>query len=302
MSMIRTAMLLAAMTALFMGVGYVLGGQTGMVVAMLFAAGTNLFAYWNSDKLVLRMHGAQPVTRAGQPDLYAMVERLAKAAGLPMPRIYLIDQRQPNAFATGRNPQNAAVAVTTGLLRLLDRDEVEGVIAHELAHIQNRDTLTMTIAATIAGAISMLAQLGFFLGGNRERGNFGVIGVLLAVIFAPMAAALIQMTISRTREYAADRDGAEISGKPLALASALNRISGAAAQLRMPSAEASPHTGHMFIVNPLHGMRLDRMFATHPPVELRIRALQDMASEGRYVAPRRMQGLRRSSIPVVRRR
>ena len=303
MSTLRTGMLLAALTALFMGVGYVLGGSTGMVVALIVAGGMNAFAYWNSDRMVLRMHGAQPVTRAGQPELYDMVARLARNADMPVPKIYLIDQRQPNAFATGRNPENGAVAVTLGLLRLMNREELEGVIAHELAHIKNRDTLTMTIAATIAGAISMLAQFGFLMGGNRERGQFGVIGILLAVIFAPMAAALIQMTISRTREYAADRGGAEISGNPLALASALERIHAAAAQLRMPSAEARPHTGHMFIINPLHGLRLDRMFSTHPPVDLRIRALQDMAAQGRYEQPRRrIPGLTRSSIPVVRRR
>jgi len=303
MSAIRTGMLLAAMTALFALVGFMLGGTTGMVIAFGLAAATNAFAYWNSDKLALRMHGAQPVTRASQPELYVMVEDLARSADMPVPKVYIINQQQPNAFATGRNPENGAVAVTLGLLGLMSRDELEGVIAHELAHIKNRDTLTMTIAATVAGAISMLAQFGFLMGGNRQRGQFGFIGILLAVIFAPMAAGLIQMTISRTREYAADRDGADISGNPLALASALQRIHTAAARIDMPSAEASPHSGHMFIINPLHGLRLDRMFATHPPVESRIQALRDMASDGTYTAPqRRARTTRRSPIPTVRRR
>ena len=303
MGTIRTGMLLAAMTALFVLVGYMLGGMGGMVIAFFLAAGTNAFAYWNSDKLALRMHGAQPVTRASQPELYAMVEKLARNADMPVPKIFIINQQQPNAFATGRNPENGAVAVTLGLLGLMSREELEGVIAHELAHIKNRDTLTMTIAATIAGAISMLAQFGFLMGGNRDRGQFGFIGILLAVIFAPMAAALIQMTISRTREYAADKGGAEISGNPLALASALERIHAAAARIDMPSAEASPHTGHMFIINPLHGLRLDKMFATHPPVDLRIKALRDMASDGTYAQPAgRTRSLRRSPIPTVRRR
>ncbi len=209
MNYVRTMLLLAAMTALFMGVGWLIGGTGGMLIALLFAVGTNAFAFWNSDRLALSMHNAEPVTRASAPDLYEMVGALAASAGLPMPKVYLIRSDQPNAFATGRNPQNGAVAVTTGILQSLDRDELRGVIAHELAHIRNRDTLTMTVAATVAGAISMLAQFGFFFGrGNSDRSRMGPLGVLLAVIFAPMAAMLIQMTISRTREYSADRLGA----------------------------------------------------------------------------------------------
>ncbi len=210
MNYVRTMMLLAALTALFMGVGYLIGGTGGMTIALLFAIGTNAFAWWNSDKVALRMHGAEPVTRANAPELYEMVGRLAANAGIPTPRVFLIRSDQPNAFATGRSPDNAAVAATTGILQVLDRDELEGVIAHELAHIKNRDTLTMTIAATVAGAISMLAQFGFLFAGSgdRERNPLGPLGVLLAVLFAPLAAMVIQMTISRTREYSADRDGA----------------------------------------------------------------------------------------------
>ncbi|NNU79575.1 zinc metalloprotease HtpX [Halovulum dunhuangense] len=303
MNMMRTAMLLAAMTALFLGVGYLIGGTGGMVLALAFALATNAFAYWNSDKLALSMHNAQPVTRMSHPQLHDMVARLARQADLPMPRLYLIDQRQPNAFATGRNPENGAVAVTTGLLHSLSAEEVEGVVAHELAHIRNRDTLIMTIAATIAGAISMLANLGFFFGGNRERGSFGVVGLLIAVFLAPMAAALIQMTVSRTREYAADRGGAEISGNPMGLASALLRISEQAKHVTMGSAETHPNSAHMFIVNPLTGMRLDKLFSTHPPVERRIAALKAMASDGEYRQPAgRRTATRRSPIPVVRRK
>ncbi|WP_112322327.1 zinc metalloprotease HtpX [Oceanibium sediminis] len=310
MNMIRTAMLLAAMTALLLTAGYAMGGQTGLIIALVFAIATNGFAYWNSDRMVLRMHDAQPVTRMSHPALHDMVTRLAKAADLPMPGVYLINSRQPNAFATGRNPDNAAVAVTMGLLNTLTSEEVEGVIAHELSHIKNRDTLIMTIAATIAGAISVLANIGFFMGGNRERGQFGAVGVILAVFLAPLAAGLIQMTVSRTREYAADRGGAEISGNPLGLASALGKISAVAARVKMPSAETHPNSAHMFVVNPLVGMRIDRLFATHPPAELRIRALEQMARDGSYRTPSgvrqaRSPGVgatRPSSIPVIRRR
>ncbi len=301
--MMKTGMLLAAMTALFMVVGFAIGGTTGMVVALLFAVGTNAFAYWNSDKLALRMHRAQPVTSMSAPDLHQMTARLAQQAGLPMPALYVINSPQPNAFATGRNPENAAVAVTTGLMHTMPPEELAGVIAHELAHIQNRDTLIMTIAATVAGAISMLAQMGFWFGGNRDRGNFGVVGVLIAAILAPMAAGLIQMMISRTREYAADQRGAEISGDPMGLANALRRIGKMAAARPMASAEVNPNSAHMFIVNPLTGMRLDRMFATHPPIEARVRALEEMARGGGYTPPpRRRLSLSRSRIPVVRRR
>jgi heat shock protein HtpX len=278
MNFFRTMLLLSAMTALFMAVGYLIGGSGGAIIALIFAAGTNAFAYWNSDKMALRMHNAEPVTPASAPELYEMVGRLAKNAGLPMPKVFLVRADQPNAFATGRNPDNAAVAATTGILQVLDRDELEGVIAHELAHVKNRDTLTMTVAATVAGAISMLAQFGFFFGGGRDRDNpLGPLGVLLAVLFAPLAAMLIQMTISRTREYAADRMGAEISGNPLGLASALRKISAFAHRIELPSAERNPASAPLFIVNPLSGARMDNLFSTHPNVENRIRALEQMA-------------------------
>ena len=302
MNFFRTMLLLAAMTALFMGVGYLIGGTGGMMIAFVFAVGTNAFAYWNSDKMVLRMHNAEPVTRANAPDLLEMVSRLAQRAGLPMPKVYLIREDQPNAFATGRNPENAAVAATTGILRLLSRDELAGVMAHELAHIKNRDILTMTVAATVAGAISMLAQFGFLFGNNRDRDNpMGPIGVLLAVIFAPLAAMLIQMTISRTREYSADKLGAEISGDPLGLAAALRKISAYAGRIPMPTAERNPTSAPLFIVNPLTGARMDNLFSTHPKVENRIAALEAMAGGGN-VGSRPAVASRTSPIPTVRRR
>lgn len=280
MNYLRTAMLLAGLTALFMGVGYLIGGAGGATIALLVAAGMNLFAYWNSDRMVLSMHGAQEVGENVAPDLFRMVRDLSSRAGLPMPRAYLMDNPQPNAFATGRNPQHAAVAVTTGLLQRLSREEVAGVVAHELAHIKNHDTLTMTITATIAGAISMLAQFGMFFGGNRENNNgIGIVGTLAMVILAPLAAMIVQMAISRTREYAADRMGAEISGEPGWLASALNKIADAAHAIPNEDAERSPATAHMFIINPLSGQRMDNLFSTHPAVENRIAALQELAQQ-----------------------
>src|SRR5262245_3764554 len=231
MNYLRTAILLAGLTALFMAVGYLIGGQSGMMIALVIAAAMNLFSYWNSDKLVLSMHGAHDVDARTAPELYEMVRQLAQRAGLPMPRVYLMDNPPPNAFATGRDPEHAAVAVTTGLRQTLSHEEVAGVIAHELAHIKNRDTLIMTITATIAGAISMVAQFGMFFGGghrDNQGGGLGAIGTILMVILAPIAAMLVQMAISRTREYAADRIGAEIAGNPMALASALAKISNAA--------------------------------------------------------------------------
>jgi heat shock protein HtpX len=282
MSYFRTAILLAGLTALFMGVGYLIGGANGALIALLFAAGMNLFAYWNSDQLVLSMHGAQEVDVRAAPDLFNIVRELSARAGLPMPRVYLMDEPQPNAFATGRDPQHSAVAVTTGLLQILNRDELAGVIAHELAHIKNRDTLLMTITATIAGAISMLAQFGmFFGGGNRDNnGGFGLIGTLAMVILAPLAAMLVQMAISRTREYAADDIGGRIVGRPMALASALAKISNAAEQVPNYSAEQNPATAHLFIINPLTGAHgWDNLFATHPAVENRIAALRQLAGE-----------------------
>jgi heat shock protein HtpX len=285
MNYLRTAILLAGLTALFMAVGYLIGGQAGMLIALLVAAGMNLFSYWNSDRLVLAMHDAQEVDARTAPDLYALVRELAQRAGLPMPRIYLMDNPQPNAFATGRDPEHAAVAVTTGLLETLSRDEVAGVLAHELAHVKNRDTLTMTLTATIAGAISMLAQFGMFFGGRRENNGMGAIGSLLMVILAPLAAMIVQMAISRTREYAADQGGAEISGRPITLATALAKISDAAHQIENPAAEQNPATAHLFIVNPLSGHRMDNLFSTHPATENRIAALQELARRmGRYGA------------------
>ncbi len=282
MNMIRTAMLLALMTALFMGVGYLIGGTGGMMIAFLIAAGMNLFSYWNADKMVLRMHHAVEVDERNAPEYFGMVRDLAARAGLPMPRVYLIQNDQPNAFATGRNPQNAAVAATTGLLDRLSYEEVAGVMAHELAHVQNRDTLTMTITATLAGAISMLGNFAFFFGGNRDNNNpLGFIGVLVAMIVAPLAAMMVQMAISRTREYSADRRGAEICGNPLWLASALDKIARRAKQVVNQDAERNPATAHMFIINPLSGERMDNLFSTHPDTDNRIAALQAMAGEVR---------------------
>ena len=280
MNVIRTAMPLALMTALFMGIGYMIGGSGGMMIAFVIAAGMNLFSYWNADKMVLRMHHAVEVDERNAPEYYGIVRELAARAELPMPKVYLIDNAQPNAFATGRNPQNAAVAATTGLLQRLSREEVAGVMAHELAHVQNRDTLTMTITATLAGAISMLGNFAFFMGGNRDNNNpFGMIGVLLAIIVAPIAAMIVQMAISRTREYAADRRGAEICGQPIWLASALDKIARNAKAIQNQDAERNPATAHMFIINPLSGERMDNLFSTHPNTENRIAALRAMAQE-----------------------
>ncbi len=280
MNMIRTAMLIAVMTALFMAVGYVIGGGSGMMIAFLIAAAMNLFSYWNADKMVLRMHHAVEVDEASAPELFEIVRGLSHNAGLPMPKVYLIQNPQPNAFATGRNPQNATVAATTGLLERLTYQEVAGVMAHELAHVQNRDTLTMTITATLAGAISMLGNFAFFLGGSRDNNNpLGFVGVLIAIIVAPFAAMLVQMAVSRTREYSADRRGAEICGQPMWLASALGKIAGAAHQIRNADAERNPASAHMFIINPLTGERADGLFSTHPNTENRIAALQRMAAE-----------------------
>ena len=284
----KTFILLAAMTAIFMAIGFLVGGTGGMILAFVVAAGMNVFAWWNSDKMVLRMQGAQevlpdtknPMLRAFGED----VARLAENAGLPAPRIYIIDTPQPNAFATGRNPQNAAVAATTGLLNMLNREEVAGVMAHELAHVQNRDTLTMTVTATLAGAIGMLANFALFFG--RERA--GLIGSIAIMIFAPMAAALVQMAISRSREYVADKRGAEICGNPLWLASALEKIErGARAQIN-PYAERSPAMAHMYISNPLNGRGADNLFSTHPSTANRVEALRRMAGEmgiSRVAAP-----------------
>ncbi|MHA6642896.1 zinc metalloprotease HtpX [Mesorhizobium sp. A623] len=278
MNTLRTAMLLAVMTALFMGVGYLIGGSGGMMIALVVAAGTNLFSYWNADKMVLSMNHAVEVDKKSEPEYFAIVRGLAERAGLPMPKVYLIDSEQPNAFATGRNPEHAAVAASTGLLQRLSHEEVAAVMAHELAHVQHRDTLTMTIVATFAGAISMLGNFAFFFGGNRNN-NSGFIGVLVAMIVAPFAAMIVQMAVSRTREYAADRRGAEICGNPLWLASALDKIARNAERIPNPAAERNPAMAHLFIINPLSGERMDSLFSTHPATENRIAALQAMARE-----------------------
>jgi heat shock protein HtpX len=270
---------MAALMGLFLAAGYLLGREQGMLIAFLLAAGMNFFAYWNADKMVLRMHGARQVDRQAEPEFYGMVEQLSQRAGLPMPKVYIMDNPQPNAFATGRNPENAAVAATTGLMKLLDSEEVAAVMAHELAHVKNRDTLVMTMTATIAGAISMLANFGMFFGGGRDRNALGAIGTILMLLLAPLAAMLVQMAISRTREYGADRGGAEISGQPMALASALAKISGYAHRIENPTAEANPATAHMFIINPLSGQRMDGLFSTHPDPRNRIEALQQIARE-----------------------
>lgn len=274
MSGFRTVMLLSALTALFMALGYTLGGSGGAVIALLVAAGMNLFTFWNADKIVLSMHNAREVDASSAPEFYGLVRELAQRAGLPMPRVYLIDQEAPNAFATGRDPQHAAVAATTGLLSMLSREEVAGVMAHELGHVRNRDTLIMTMVATIAGAISMLANFGlFFRGGNEENGHGNIVATLLAVIVAPFAAMIVQMAISRTREYGADAAGAEISGNPHALASALAKIAGRAEMIPNPVAERNPAAAQLYIV-PVH---VSELFSTHPATEKRIAALQAMA-------------------------
>jgi heat shock protein HtpX len=277
MNIMRTAVLLAAMTALFMLIGAVLGGQAGMMIALAIAAATNLYALWNSDSAALATAGAQEVDAMTAPDLVNLVHGLAQRAGLPPPRVYVIENDQPNAFATGRNPENAAVAVHTGLVRMLSREELSGVIAHELAHIKHRDTLTMTVTATLAGAISSIAHWGMFMGGNRNNNGLGVIGSIALAILAPMAAMVVQMAISRSREYEADRLGAEIAGNPRWLATALAKISGAAEHIPNETAEEHPAMAHMFIVNPLTGQGMDNLFSTHPNVENRIAALDEQA-------------------------
>jgi heat shock protein HtpX len=276
MNYLKTAILLAGMTALFVGIGFMLGGPTGMLIALAIAVGMNVFAYWNSDRMMLSMYGATEVDARSAPGLYGTVEQLADRAGLPMPKVYIIDTDQPNAFATGRNPENAAVAATSGLLRILSTEEVAGVMAHELAHVKNRDTLIMTITATVAGAISMLATFAMFFGGNRNN-PLGLIGTILIMILAPIAAMLVQMAISRTREYAADHAGAEICGHPLWLASALGKLERGAQQIDNPEAENNPATAHMFIVNPLHARSIDGLFTTHPNMQNRIAKLREMA-------------------------
>jgi heat shock protein HtpX len=278
-SYLRTTVLLAVLAAFFVAVGYLIGGMTGAVIALGMAAVMNLFAYWNSDKMVLRMHGAQEVGPETAPELHRIVADLARNANLPMPKVYMMDNPQPNAFATGRNPSNAAVAATTGLLQTCSREEVAGVMAHELAHVRNRDTLIMTITATIAGAIGMLATWAMFFGGNNRNNAGGLIVGLLLAIVGPIAAALVQMAISRTREYAADRGGAEISGQPLWLASALEKLEQAAHRIPNDEAEAHPAAAHVFIVNPLHQRSIDNLFSTHPNAGNRVAQLRQLAQD-----------------------
>jgi heat shock protein HtpX len=278
MNTVKTGILLAALTALFGVVGYALGGPNGMLIALGLGVAMNAFAYWNSDRLALAAHGAVEVDERQAPELVGLVRDLSARAGLPMPRVYLIDNPQPNAFATGRNPENGAVAVTTGILRMLSYDELAGVIAHELAHIRNRDTLIMTVSATIAGAISTLSQFGFFFGGRGDDRPNPLV-VLASAILAPIAAMIIQMAISRSREYEADRVGAQICGKPLSLASALAKIAGGVAHIPNPDAESHPATASLFIINPLSGHGMDNLFSTHPATENRITALQALARE-----------------------
>lgn len=273
--MARTFVLMAAMTALFGGIGLMLGGTSGMILALLFAAGTNMFAYWNSDKMVLKMHNARAISRSDAPDIYAMTERLVNNANMPMPTLYIMDNEQPNAFATGRNPQHGVVALTTGLMKRLNADEIEGVIAHELSHIKNRDSLIMTITATIGGTISTLANMSMFMGSDDRR--LGAVGTIAVMIIAPLAASVVQMAISRTREYAADRSGAEMSGKPLALASALEKIQTMAQHIDNIPAERSPASAQLFIINPLHKKSIDNLFSTHPNTANRIAQLKDIA-------------------------
>ena len=287
MALIRTWILLAALTGLFIAVGAIIGGNQGMVVAFGIALVMNLFAYWNSDRMVLAMYGARPVDEQAAPQLYATIRELTQRAGLPMPKVYIIQNDQPNAFATGRNPQHAAVAVNTGLLKLLTPEEVAGVLSHELSHVRNRDSLTMTMTAVIAGAIGMLAHFAFFFGASGDRRNnpLGPIGVLLVMLFAPLAATLVQLAISRTREYEADRQGSLISGHPLWLASALGKLEQGARLIDNPTAESHPASASLFIVNPLHRGMMTGMFMTHPPIEERIRRLQAMAAEQGEAAP-----------------
>ena len=279
---VKTAMLMAAITALFVVIGGVIGGSKGMMLALIIALGMNFFSYWFSDKLVLRMYNAQEVDETTAPQFYRMVRELAARAQLPMPRVYLINEDAPNAFATGRTPEHAAVAATTGILRVLSEREMRGVMAHELAHVKHRDILISTISATMAGAISALANFAMFFGGRDDEGRpSNPIASILVAILAPIAGALIQMAISRAREFEADRGGAEISGDPQALASALEKIHAYATGVPFPTAEAHPATAQMMIMNPLSGGGIANLFSTHPTTEERVARLMEMARTGR---------------------
>ena len=281
MNTLKTGILLILMTALIVWIGGQFGGMRGTILAFIIAIGMNVVSYWFSDKIVLAMYGAKPISESEAPDLYTIIGRLTSKAEIPMPKLYIVPSEMPNAFATGRDPQHAAVAVTQGLMRILNQNEVEGVIAHELAHVKNRDILISTIAATLAGAIMMIARMAQFaaiFGGVRSddrRGGGGVIGLLATIIVAPIAALLIQMAISRSREYQADATGAKISGHPMSLANALLKLDSTGRQL--PS-DASPAMAHMFIVNPFHG-GIVSLFSTHPPIKERVARLEAMASQ-----------------------
>jgi heat shock protein HtpX len=293
--LVRTAMLLTALTALFMALGWTLGGSGGALIALVVAAGMNLFTYWNADRIVLSMNGAREVSEREAPEFVGLVRQLATRAGLPMPRTYIVDSPHPNAFATGRDPAHAAVAATTGLLSILDRDEVAGVMAHELGHVRNRDTLIMTMTATIAGAISMLANFGYFFGRGGDRVN--PLAMILAVLVAPFAAMIVQLAISRVREYGADKAGAAISGKPLALASALEKLERGATRIPNPAVAANPSLAQLYIV-PSRGGGMDNLFSTHPATANRIAALRAMAGsvggdDGRVSALDPLSRLRR---------
>ena len=288
-NLMKTAVLMAAITALFMAIGSVMGGRSGMMIALAIAVAMNFFSYWFSDKMVLKMYNAREVDEASAPQFYRMVRELAERAQLPMPRVYLIDEEQPNAFATGRDPEHAAVAATTGLLRHLSREEVAGVMAHELAHVRHRDTLIMTVAATLSGAIGMLASFGGLMGGGRDSEGRPLVNPIVAIaamILAPMAAMLVQMAISRGREYEADRMGAEICGQPQWLASALAKLHAGTQQIHNEAAERNPATAHMYIANPLAAAGgMSSLFSTHPPMEERIARLQAMGGQS-YAQPR----------------
>ncbi|ALJ07456.1 zinc metalloprotease HtpX [Brevundimonas sp. DS20] len=315
MNHLKTFILLAALTALFAGLGYLIGGATGMAIALVFAGGMNLFSYWNADKIVMKMYRAQPVDEqhpnAVVRNYVADVRQMARDAGLPQPQVAIIPSDQPNAFATGRNPERAAVCATTGLLDMLTRDEVRGVMAHELAHVKNRDTLIMTVTATIAGAIAALANFAlFFQGGDdrerQESGSGGLIGTLALMILAPMAAGLVQMAISRSREYEADRVGAEIANDPHALASALQKIEAYAKRIHNPTAERNPASGQLFIINPLAGRGADSLFSTHPATGNRVRALVELGAKmgmrPRQAAPASAPAVPLSAVPATHRR
>ena len=294
MNIFRTGILIAGMTSVFLFCGFLVGGEGGMIIALLIAIAMNGFAYWNADKVILRMYAAKEVDRGSAPAYYGIVEQLAINAELPMPRVYIVENDQPNAFATGRNPENAAVAATTGLLARLSSEEIAGVMAHELAHVKNRDTLIMTITATIAGAISMIANMALFagmFGGHDNRDNpLGGLGTILVALLAPFAAMLVQMAISRTREYSADRLGAEICGRPLWLASALEKLESSSKTIDNVTAEQNPASAHLFIVNPLHVQSIDGLFSTHPQMADRIMRLREMAGETSPSTPRRPWG------------